>query len=106
MTSTTKITHFKAAEEWTLERNSRVERSVSRAVFQYAAGAVVVLLLASLGWAQKDMGTIVGSVKDSSGALVADAKVMVAARGGYNARSAAPGAREELRWTSDSRAGR
>ena len=77
MTSTTKITHFKAAEKRTLERNSRVERSVSRAVFQYAAGAVVVLLLASLGWAQKDMGTIVGSVKDSSGALVADAKVMV-----------------------------
>jgi hypothetical protein len=36
-----------------------------------------LLLLASVGWAQKDTGSIVGTVKDSSGAVVKDAKVTV-----------------------------
>src|SRR5579864_1385461 len=42
--------------------------------------AVVTLLLlaaATAGWAQKDMGSIVGVVKDGTGAVVADAKVTV-----------------------------
>jgi outer membrane receptor protein involved in Fe transport len=38
---------------------------------------VLLFLLASSGWAQKDMGNIVGVVKDSTGAVVSDAKVAV-----------------------------
>ena len=45
-------------------------------------GAVVVILFVlaavTTGWAQKDMGNIVGIVKDGTGAVVADAKVTVA----------------------------
>ena len=44
------------------------------------SAAMVVLFLvtaAPAGWAQKDMGNIVGSVKDSTGAVVADAKVAI-----------------------------
>ena len=37
----------------------------------------LLFLLASSGWAQKDMGNIVGVVKDSTGAVVSDAKVAV-----------------------------
>jgi len=37
-----------------------------------------VFAAATASWAQKDMGTIVGTVKDSSGAVLADAKVTVA----------------------------
>ena len=40
--------------------------------------ALLVLATAVPAWAQKDMGNIVGSVKDSSGAAVAEAKVAVA----------------------------
>ncbi len=37
----------------------------------------MVLLVASAAWAQKDMGSIVGTVRDPSGAFVAGAKVTV-----------------------------
>ena len=40
--------------------------------------AVLVLATAVPAWAQKDMGNIVGSVRDSSGAAVAEAKVAIA----------------------------
>lgn len=43
--------------------------------FSYRLG--VLLFLASLAWGQKDMGNIVGTVKDPTGAVVADAKVTV-----------------------------
>jgi len=42
--------------------------------------AVLVLLLSvaiPTSWAQKDMGSIVGSVKDGTGAVIADAKVVI-----------------------------
>jgi hypothetical protein len=42
--------------------------------------AIAVLVLAAVApatWAQKDMGNIVGSVKDGTGAVVAEAKVSV-----------------------------
>ena len=39
--------------------------------------SLFVILLASAGWGQKDSGSIVGTVKDSSGAVVAAAKVTV-----------------------------
>jgi hypothetical protein len=43
--------------------------------------AVLVLLLSvaipTRSWAQKDMGSIVGSVKDGMGAVIADAKVVI-----------------------------
>ncbi len=41
------------------------------------ARVIVVLLLASVAWGQKDMGSMVGTVKDASGAVVPDAKVIV-----------------------------
>ena len=37
----------------------------------------VMLLIAGVAWAQKDMGSIVGTVRDSSGAVVSGAKVAV-----------------------------
>ena len=37
----------------------------------------VLVLVAGVAWAQKDMGSIVGSVRDSSGAVVSGAKVTV-----------------------------
>ena len=40
--------------------------------------AVLVLATAVPAWAQKDMGNIVGSIRDSSGAAVAEAKVAIA----------------------------
>ena len=48
--------------------------------FEFVRGSLVLLtfvLVAGLCWAQKDTGTIVGTVKDSSGAVVAGAKVTV-----------------------------
>ena len=46
---------------------------------EYVAAVVALLVLAatSAGWAQKDMGNIVGVVKDGTGAVVTDAKVAV-----------------------------
>src|SRR5215469_15649274 len=37
----------------------------------------VLLCIAGLAWGQKDTGSIVGTVRDPSGAVVADAKVVV-----------------------------
>jgi hypothetical protein len=44
---------------------------------RFAALCIFVLSLVGLGWAQKDTGSIVGTVKDPSGALVIGAKVTV-----------------------------
>lgn len=50
----------------------------SRSVFLRTAVFILfVLTMAGAGWAQKDMGSIVGLVKDGTGAVVADAKVTV-----------------------------
>jgi outer membrane receptor protein involved in Fe transport len=38
---------------------------------------VLVLLFSALSWGQKDTGSIVGTVKDQSGAVIADARVTV-----------------------------
>ncbi|HEX9112594.1 MAG TPA: TonB-dependent receptor [Terriglobales bacterium] len=43
----------------------------------FGIGIVLLQLVASFAWGQKDMGSIVGTVKDSSGAVVAGAKVTV-----------------------------
>ena len=43
----------------------------------FGTGVVLLLLVASFAWGQKDMGSIVGTVKDSTGAVVAGAKVTV-----------------------------
>jgi len=48
-----------------------------RRSFVIAAIGVLGLISATVAWAQKDMGSIVGLVKDSTGAVVADAKVTV-----------------------------
>ncbi len=48
--------------------------------FKFVRGSLALLtfvLVAGLCWAQKDTGAIVGTVKDSSGAVIADAKVTV-----------------------------
>lgn len=39
--------------------------------------SLLVIVLAAVGWGQKDSGTIVGTVKDASGAVLAEAKVTV-----------------------------
>jgi len=41
------------------------------------SAALVVIIVSSLCWGQKDSGSIVGAVKDASGAVVAGAKVTV-----------------------------
>src|ERR1700751_225586 len=49
----------------------------SFSLFVGAAIALFIVFGATPSWAQKDMGTIVGAVKDSTGAVVADANVTV-----------------------------
>jgi hypothetical protein len=43
----------------------------------FSIRVVLVVLIACLAWGQKDMGSIVGTVKDASGAVVAGAQVSV-----------------------------
>ena len=56
-------------------------KSSSRNFWSPFPGVMAVILLvlaaATAGWAQKDMGSIVGIVKDGTGAVVVDAKVTV-----------------------------
>jgi hypothetical protein len=52
-------------------------RDVYSALIFAAVVALLVLAATSAGWAQKDMGNIVGVVKDGTGAVVTDAKVAV-----------------------------
>ncbi len=50
----------------------------SRSVFLSTAVVIlIVLTTANTAWAQKDMGSIVGLVKDGTGAVVADARVTI-----------------------------
>lgn len=48
-----------------------------RSSFIFGIGVALLLLVGNFAWGQKDMGSIVGTVKDSSGAVVAGAKVTV-----------------------------
>lgn len=50
----------------------------SRHITRHLAALALFLTLATTAWAQKDTGSIVGTVKDSTGAVVPDAKVSVA----------------------------
>src|SRR5579864_3238273 len=52
-------------------------RSRSASSFRFVASLFFLLILAIPVWAQKDTGSIVGSVKDPSGAIVANASVIV-----------------------------
>jgi hypothetical protein len=52
-------------------------RDVCSALMFARVVALLVLAATSAGWAQKDMGNIVGLVKDATGAVVTDAKVAV-----------------------------
>src|SRR5579864_2480575 len=52
-------------------------RSRSASSFRFVASLFFLLILAIPVWAQKDTGSIVGSVKDPSGAIVANAKVTI-----------------------------
>ncbi len=49
----------------------------NRSALSVAAVIIILLVSAATGWAQKDMGNIVGIVKDGTGAVVSDAKVTV-----------------------------
>ncbi len=48
-------------------------------LFSHHFCSVFLLLSVAIptSWAQKDMGSIVGSVKDGTGAVIADAKVVI-----------------------------
>lgn len=48
-----------------------------RRLLTIAIIVALVFILGSIAWAQKDAGSIVGTVRDSSGAVVPDAKVIV-----------------------------
>lgn len=48
-----------------------------RSLKHVRCASLLVILLAAVCWAQKDTGSLVGTVKDSSGAVVAGAKVTV-----------------------------
>src|SRR5260370_42424234 len=52
-------------------------RTVGNAYIFTAMAVLLGLALTSPAWAQKDMGNIVGVVKDGAGAVVTDAKVYV-----------------------------
>ncbi|HEV2395778.1 MAG TPA: TonB-dependent receptor [Candidatus Sulfotelmatobacter sp.] len=55
----------------------QVPRGLSLKPFLSILASILWLTLATPSWAQKDMGNIVGQVKDTSGAVVADASVTV-----------------------------
>lgn len=55
----------------------QVARGRSLKLFLYAVVGIMLFLSSALAWAQKDMGNIVGVVKDSTGAVVGDAKITV-----------------------------
>ena len=50
---------------------------MTRSLSQVCCAFLLMILLAGVCWGQKDSGSIVGTVKDSSGAVVAGAKVTV-----------------------------
>ena len=52
-------------------------RSTPRRFLRIVSFPFILILLAISAWAQKDAGSIVGTVKDSSGAIVANANVTV-----------------------------
>jgi len=52
-------------------------RSRSGSSFRFISSFFFLLILATSAWAQKDTGSIVGTVKDPSGAIVANAKVLI-----------------------------
>ena len=52
-------------------------RSRSRSSLLIVSSLFILTILAAPAWAQKDAGSIVGSVKDPSGAIVANAKVTI-----------------------------
>ncbi|MBZ5652607.1 MAG: TonB-dependent receptor [Acidobacteriia bacterium] len=50
---------------------------MTRSLKHVCCASLLVIVLAAVGWGQKDSGTIVGTVKDASGAVLAEAKVTV-----------------------------
>ena len=52
--------------------------SSCRVLLPLAVFGLLLSVATPVSWAQKDMGSIVGNVKDGTGAVVADAKVAIA----------------------------